>query len=566
MRIRAALALSSLVLCTPIFAAVRQWTGTAGANWTTPGNWSGGVAPSAGDDLQFFPVASNPNNVHNYPAGTEFHSLSISGAAYNLGGNSILVGPGGIAITAATISLPLVLETNETWNGIDNAVIAGGVDLNGFTLTMDVHHTPNGNVFFRTNPITGSGAIIKTNSGSITLQRSNTYAGITTIVDGSIVVEDPNALGVQDNATANGTVVVPTSSDGGTLVLNNVHVGTEHVTLGGPGVNSPRIRASGASALDGTVLLSGGSAFIGSGGLTFNGLITGPGGFALLGDVTLGHSGNNWTGGMFWSNFVTLQLNADNALPVTEQPQVGAFGIFRVNGRTQTLRTVTGAGFLLLGGNGQLTLTNASGTYSGVIGDAGTITLQAGSWTLTGQNVNGGTFANNGGALTIDTGKMTAPYLQTAGSLTVTQNGTAGPGTTSGGSFAPLAGGNTANLLLAAPATFAETTPAVTHVTGTVTLGNATLSVTTPAPLPAGTQLTIIDNDAADAVVGTFAGLPEGSLVFGTGQAFHISYVGGSGNDVVLTAIAATDIPMLDWRALVVLALLMTIIAIKVAR
>ena len=57
----------------------------------------------------------------------------------------------------------------------------------------------------------------------------------------------------------------------------------------------------------------------------------------------------------------------------------------------------------------------------------------------------------------------------------------------------------------------------------------------------AGQTFTIIANDLADAVVGTFAGLPEGSIFTAGAGRFRISYVGGSGNDVTLTAIGAAD-------------------------
>jgi hypothetical protein len=53
-----------------------------------------------------------------------------------------------------------------------------------------------------------------------------------------------------------------------------------------------------------------------------------------------------------------------------------------------------------------------------------------------------------------------------------------------------------------------------------------------------GVSFVIIDNDGADPVLGTFAGLPEGTVFGGDGLPFRISYVGGTGNDVVLTRVA----------------------------
>lgn len=44
-------------------------------------------------------------------------------------------------------------------------------------------------------------------------------------------------------------------------------------------------------------------------------------------------------------------------------------------------------------------------------------------------------------------------------------------------------------------------------------------------------------NDGTDAIVGTFGRLPQGAVLSINGQAFSISYTGGTGNDVVLTRV-----------------------------
>ncbi|MEZ6057383.1 MAG: DUF4347 domain-containing protein [Planctomycetaceae bacterium] len=80
-------------------------------------------------------------------------------------------------------------------------------------------------------------------------------------------------------------------------------------------------------------------------------------------------------------------------------------------------------------------------------------------------------------------------------------------------------------------------------VVGMVDLNGVTL-VLDGTFTPMGTdEFVIVDNDDMDAVVGTFNGLGEGSLVYYNGGLFTISYVGGDGNDVVLTgfALLATD-------------------------
>lgn len=76
-----------------------------------------------------------------------------------------------------------------------------------------------------------------------------------------------------------------------------------------------------------------------------------------------------------------------------------------------------------------------------------------------------------------------------------------------------------------------------TNVTGTVDLGGATLNTLLLNSFTGsqGNTFTIVNNDGADAVTGTFSGLAEGASITVGGTVFRISYVGGDGNDVVLT-------------------------------
>jgi hypothetical protein len=76
-------------------------------------------------------------------------------------------------------------------------------------------------------------------------------------------------------------------------------------------------------------------------------------------------------------------------------------------------------------------------------------------------------------------------------------------------------------------------------VNGIVTLGGATLTLTDLGIVdpPFGTVLTIIKNDdtgAADPVIGTFAGLPAGSIVMIGTKNYTLFYGGDDGNDVIL--------------------------------
>ena len=74
-------------------------------------------------------------------------------------------------------------------------------------------------------------------------------------------------------------------------------------------------------------------------------------------------------------------------------------------------------------------------------------------------------------------------------------------------------------------------------VTGAVALSGARLALSLGLPIDAGMMFTIIENDHTDIINGIFDGLSEGAAFSVDGQTFTISYIGGSGNDVVLTAV-----------------------------
>jgi autotransporter-associated beta strand protein len=84
------------------------------------------------------------------------------------------------------------------------------------------------------------------------------------------------------------------------------------------------------------------------------------------------------------------------------------------------------------------------------------------------------------------------------------------------------------------------------RVTGTVDVTAGTLTPSlfggfTPA---VGQSYTIIDNDGADAITGTFAGIAEGGTITVAGVVYRVTYVGGSGNDVVLTVQTVPAVPV----------------------
>src|SRR5438477_6399488 len=111
-----------LTLIPAAHATLRVWSGSAPMDntWENANNWLGGVAPRAGDDLQFPFDALHPNATDNYPAGTTFNSIMFwhggSGGAntsYNLGGNSIALNAG-----ISTFNNSITAWTNSVNNAL----------------------------------------------------------------------------------------------------------------------------------------------------------------------------------------------------------------------------------------------------------------------------------------------------------------------------------------------------------------------------------------------------------------------------------------------------------------
>lgn len=75
------------------------------------------------------------------------------------------------------------------------------------------------------------------------------------------------------------------------------------------------------------------------------------------------------------------------------------------------------------------------------------------------------------------------------------------------------------------------------NVTGTVDLGSGTLNtdIVNDFKPAKDNSFMIISNDGTDAVTGTFDGLAQGATFTVDGAVFAVSYIGGDGNDVVLT-------------------------------
>jgi fibronectin-binding autotransporter adhesin len=158
---------------------------------------------------------------------------------------------------------------------------------------------------------------------------------------------------------------------------------------------------------------------------------------------------------------------------------------------------------------------------------------------------NGATLVLDGtvsGGVTVASGGVVKGGGTDSGTMTVQQGGTIAPGHSPGcmtttnlainGTYRAEIGGTTActgyDQLIA---------------TGSVDVSNATLSAElvngfTPT---AGQTFTIVNNQGSNPVTGTFSGLAQGATVTSGGYKYTISYTGGDGNDIVLTAVGPAD-------------------------
>jgi autotransporter-associated beta strand protein len=199
---------------------------------------------------------------------------------------------------------------------------------------------------------------------------------------------------------------------------------------------------------------------------------------------------------------------------------------------------------------------NTSSTFGGVIQNTGgsLILTSVGTLTLTGANTNDridihqiGTVLVNGSArdVRVNGGKLGGNG--TVASVNVSHGlpplgrlapGVDGPGILSTGNVT-FGGSAFFDVDLIGPTLGTQFDQL--HVTGTVSLAETSLHLAVGYSPATGQRFTIINNDLADPVSGTFQNLAEGQVFTVTTGAFastfQITYQGGDGNDVVLTTL-----------------------------
>jgi fibronectin-binding autotransporter adhesin len=308
---------------------------------------------------------------------------------------------------------------------------------------------------------TGSLAIRKVGTGTLTLNGPSTYTGGTRVSGGTLLVGNNAALGTGGLRLGNGTTF---GTSGGPVTLANavtLSQGSEMIDtsggdltltgdIGQAGGNAALTKVGGGTLIltgdatyNGNTTVSAGTLQVGDGGTsgsvrgnivdtgtvnfdrsdttTYGRRISGSGDVAQIGAGTLALTGTNTFTG-------TASVNADGRLQLRDNGSIaaaatvqadGTFDISRHNGGA-SIQSLSGAGDVALGRN-DLTLTEASDTFSGVIHGRGGLTLADGIEVLTGVNTYRGGTRVDGGTLVVSgagtLGAVTGSTIVTGGIL-----------------------------------------------------------------------------------------------------------------------------------------------------
>jgi len=428
--------------------------------------------------------------------------------------------------------------------------------------------------------VSGVAGFNKTGTGDLSLTGANTFAGNAVVSDGELLISNDNALG-----GASGDVFV--NNDAQLSLSGDITVATEMVLNSvGQGTEGALRNSGGANVWSGTISLIQTATInvLTNTSLTLSNVIIGAGGVTKIGPGRLEYTGAavNTYSGATTVNEGILELRkttSDGSIPGTLVVGDGTGGagadVVRIFTAAQiedlAAVTVNSSGLLefnlpfdenigSLAGSGRVALVtagsrldtgfnNANTVFSGVISGVGGLRKEgAGTLALDGFNthsgattVAGGTLLVNGGA---DSSAVTVLSSATlggtggVGALNVNNLGNVSPGTSPGAL-------RSRNTVLSPGSNFRVEINGGTagagydqlNVDGTINLNGALLFLSkSPGFAPAdGQQFVILDNDVADAVVGTFGGRPEGSLITIDGIGYRLSYAGGTGNDVTLT-------------------------------
>lgn len=444
-----------------------------------------------------------------------------------------------------------------------------------------------------TNPISGTGAILKLGTNTLTLDGTSSYSGGTTISTGTIAASTATALGT-------GIVILGDAATGSEpleLTINNRSDLDNAIRVSADGSGPVTLSASntGTGTTDpatfkGTVTLDRATTFRNSimgGTLAFTGKITSsppllpedpvtPISLTVSGGqtVSLESNANDFTGEILVRGAGTsLQARVttgSEVIPDSVRVDLATDTFFKLavaGAPVETISRLTGTGIVERAITGTQTLAVGSGdadsTFDGVIRNGtGTVALRkvgTGTFTLTNTHSYSGTTAVLAGTLIVN-GTITSAPLVTTGTLSGT--GTVGPITANtSGKISPGTNTTIGTLSTTGNVSFAtgteytaqinsNATPSCDRlaVTGTLALGAGvtTLNLTDLGTATLTTTTKLVLATATGAITGTFKDglgnpLPNDSTIVLGGNNYKLKYTDTDGglNAITLTYTAS---------------------------
>ena len=434
-----------------------------------------------------------------YNLGTNWSSVPAGAPPVAAGQSAVFdaTGTASVAVTAGPIT-----PDSWTFNANSQSYTASGAAVNFGTTAGLVNNASAGQTISISNNLGGAAAQVQQlGTSTLILSGTNTYTGTTTIDAGTLALTGTGSIAASNE--------VFLSNTGATFDISGTTAGASIVTLNGIAGSNVNLGAQTLTITNGDVTKTYYGSIGGSGGLTVTG------GFALLGGT------NTYTGVTTIATGGDLALNGTASIASSSKViNNGALdlSVMAVGSSIKSLAGTNSNANLFLG-NQTLTLTAASDTYAGMISGNGGITLAGGTETFTGSFGYSGATTINGGTLVVNNSLASSSGTTVNAGGTLMGTGAVGNTSIAGGTLAPGSGTPGSSLTVfgvlgfTAASTYAvninPTTSSFANVSGTATLGGATVNAIYANGSYVSKQYTIL---TAGSRSGTFGSVVNSNL------------------------------------------------------